>query len=158
MPYQEYLAFLGKYRDELASYLKNEGEKRRALLDNDPDRLEAMLKVQQAETMKLRELEAKRTALQSRLGLPDGKAKELLAAVSDTEAKAGMQALFAELAGLAGQIREQSRQSLELAKVNLRVLNLILHGGETDVGVRLYGPGSGRREACSSGASFEETI
>ena len=51
--YSEYYGFLLKYRDELRNVLSNEREKRQSLLDSNMERLEAVLALQQAETMKL---------------------------------------------------------------------------------------------------------
>ena len=156
--YKEYICFLKKYRDELSVFLENECEKRRALLENDIDRLETMLKIQQAETMKLRDMEAKRAKLQSTLGLPDEKARELLLYIDNPEARSSIKALFEEIADKAKMIQEQNRQSLELAKVNLKVFDLIVRGGEPGTHSKFYGPDSGCRKVYSTGDSFEETV
>jgi len=156
--YKEYIGFLKKYRDEFSVYLENECEKRRALLDNRLDRLETMLKIQQAETMKFRGMESKRAKLQSTLGLPNVKARELLASIDDLEARSSIEALYTEIADTARQMHEQNRQSLELAKVNLRVFDLIARGGETEAHSKFYGPDSGCRKAYSTGDAFEETV
>ena len=156
--YNEYISFLSSYRDELLVYLENEREKRLALLNNDLGRLEAMIKVQQAEMMKFRGLESKRTMLQSKLGLPDAKAKEVLSVISDTDSRKKIEVLFADLADIAEQIQEQNRQSLELAESNLRILDLIHRGGEAGTGSTYYGPETGRRKVYSTGAAFEEKI
>lgn len=156
--YNEYICFLTKYRDELSSYLESECEKRRALLGGDLARLEKMLKIQQAVTMKFRGLEAKRSELQTKLGLPDVKAAELLKAIDDTEARASAEALFAEMTDIAEQIREQNMQSLELAETNLKIFDLIRRGGEAEAQSSYYGPESGRRTVYSAGEAFEETV
>ena len=156
--YNEYISFLSKYRDELSSYLENECEKRRALLGNDALRLEKMLKVQQAETMKLRELESKRAKIQLKLGLPDGKADEQLEAIGDTETRANVKALYAEIADYAEQIREQNRQSLELAEASLKIIELARGGGTAEARSSYYGPENSRRTVYSTGEAFEETI
>ena len=156
--YNEYISFLSKYRDELSAYLENECEKRRALLGNDFLRLEKMLKVQQAETMKFRELESKRTKLQSKLGLPDVKAAELLENISDPETHRSLKILFSEIADYAEQIQEQNRQSLELAETNLKVIELARGGGTAEVHSSYYGPESSRRTVYSAGETFEETV
>ena len=156
--YKEYISFLMKYRDELSVYLENESEKRRALLDNRLDRLETMLKIQQAETMKFRGMEAKRTKLQSGLGLPDVKAKELLASIDDSEARSIIEVLYSEIADTASRIHEQNKQSLELAKVNLKVFDLITRGEVSEAQSKFYGPDSGSRKAYSTGDAFEETV
>lgn len=156
--YNEYISFLTKYRDELSSYLENECEKRRALLSSDLVRLETMLKIQQAETMKFRGLESKRAGLQSKLGLPDTKAAELLKTIDDPEAQRCAEALFAEMADIAEQIREQNRQSLELAESNLKIFDLIRKGGEKEAQSSYYGPDNGRRTVYSAGDTFEETV
>ena len=156
--YNEYISFLTKYRDELLSSLESECEKRRALLGNDFARLEKMLKIQQAVTMKFRGLETKRAELQTKLGLPDAKAAELLQAIDDAGARASVEALFAEMTDIAEQIREQNRQSLELADTNLKIFDLIRRGGEADAQSSYYGPESGRRTVYSAGETFEETV
>ncbi len=156
--YDEYIAFLIKYRDELTVSLENEREKRLALLGNDVVRLEAMLQVQQAEAMKLRGFEKKRMELQSKLGLPDAKATELISAIEDAEARTSIDRLFAEIAELATNIREQNDQSIELAKNNQKMIDHILGGGEEKAKSMLYGPENGRKEVFSKGNAFEETI
>ncbi len=156
--YNEYIGFLTKYRDELSSYLESECEKRRALLSGDLIRLEKMLNVQQAETMKFRGLELKRAGLQSKLGLPDAKAAELLETIDDIEARGRADALLAEMAEIAQQIREQNRQSLELAESNLKIFDLIRRGGEKEIRSSYYGPENGRRTVYSAGDAFEETV
>lgn len=156
--YNEYISFLSKYRDELSSYLENECEKRRALLGNDYLRLEKMLKVQQAETMKFRDMESKRAKLQSKLGLPDVKAAELLESIDDPETHKSLKTLFSEIAGYAEQIREQNRQSLELAESNLKIIDLARGGGASEARSSYYGPENSRRTVYSAGEAFEETV
>ncbi len=156
--YNEYIDFLKKYCDELSSYLGNEREKRLALLSNDFSRLEAMVQAQQAETMKLRGFEQKRVALQSKLGLHDVKAKELLAAIDDKEARALIDGLFTDISRLAESIHEQNKQSLELAKNSQRIIEQVMGGGEAETHNMLYGPENGRRKVFSAGNAFEETI
>lgn len=156
--YNEYIGFLTKYRDELSSFLDSEAEKRRALLSSDFERLEKMLNVQQAETMKFRGLESKRAGLQSKLGLPDAKAEELIETIDDMEARRSVEALLEEMAEIAGQIREQNRQSLELAESNLKIFDLIRRGGEKEERSTCYGPENGRRTVYSAGEAYEETV
>ena len=156
--YNEYISFLTIYRDELLLSLENEREKRQALLDNDLVRLEAMLQVQQAATMKLRGFETRRIALQSKLGLPDVRAKELLSEISDYDAQRSIDGLFTEIADIAGEIREQNKQAIELAKTSLKILALVMQDEVTDAQSSLYGPENGRRNAYSTGNTLEETI
>lgn len=156
--YSAYISFLMKYRDELAAFLEIECEKRRALLGKDLSRLENTLKVQQAEIMKFRSLESKRLELQSKLGLPDTKAAELLELIDDAEACGSIKALLAEMADTAAQIQEQNRQSLDLAESNLKILDLIQSGGEAEMRGQSYGPENGRRKSYSAGETFEETV
>ncbi|MEG1166112.1 MAG: hypothetical protein RSD68_06820, partial [Oscillospiraceae bacterium] len=74
----EYISFLEKYRDELSEVLKNEREKRQSLLNSDMDKLESVLALQQAETMKLRSFESKRIEFQAKLGMKDATAGEIV--------------------------------------------------------------------------------
>lgn len=156
-PYNDYIVFLKHYRDELSVYLDNEREKRRSLLDNNLERLETMLRIQQAKTMKFRVLESKRAAHQSKLNLPDVKAKDLLTAIDDMDARQCIKALFTEISNIANDIREQNRQSLELAKINQRLRDVISQGGDEEI-QKFYGPDSGCRKAGSAGDVFKETI
>ena len=156
--YNEYIVFLKNYRDELASYLEAEREKRLSLLNKDMVRLEAMIKVQQAETMKFRSMESKREKLQSELGLPDLRAEELLSKIEDAEARKSVVAIFAEMTELAEQIREQNGKSLELAEFNLKMLETLRGNGGQDADSGLYSPDSGRRKTSPKGSAFEETV
>ena len=156
--YSEYIAFLKKYRDELSVSLENEREKRLALLSNDSGRIEAMLQVQQAAAMKLRGFEKKRMELQSGLDLPDARAKELIAAINDSEARTCIDGLFTEIAELATNIREQNGQSIELAKNNQKIIDYIMGTGESQAKSIVYGPENGHRKVFSTGNTFEETV
>ena len=108
--------------------------------------------------MKLRGFETKRIAIQSKLGLPDVRAKELLAAISDHDVQRSIDGLFTEISDIAAEIQEQNKQSLEIAKTNLKILELVLQRGSMDEKKNLYGPENGRRNAYSTGNTIEESI
>ena len=108
--------------------------------------------------MKLRGFEKKRMDLQSSLGLPDTRAKELMAAINDCEARMFIDGLFTEIAEIATNIREQNGQSIELAKNNQKIIDYIMGIGESQAKSVVYGPENGHRKVYSTGNTFEETI
>ena len=156
--YKEYIAFLEKYRDELNTALLNEREKRLALLNSDFERLEAMLQVQQAETMKLKSFESKREQFQEKLGFENRTAKEIVSSISDTEAKSTLGNLFLEIVEIVSRIKEQNQMSLELANTNLKLLDRVFNNTEHSNQNGLYGPDNSKQNTFSKGSSFKEMI
>lgn len=156
--YSEYIDFIEKYRDELLTALENERDKRLALLKSDLTKLEAVISLQQAQTMKLRTMEEKRISLQLTLGADDLTARELLARMAEGEEKNRLDTLVNEITELTESIRGQNVQSLELAQTNLRILESILQKSGFDEEKNIYGPGSGRRSTSTSGKTFEGKI
>lgn len=153
--YSEYLSFMEKYRDELKIACDNERGKRQSLLENDMDKLEAVISLQQAQTMKLSALEAKRIQLQSEHISGDATAKEFLASMNDGEDKKCLEALLFEISELVTSIKDQNRLSLELAQTNLKILDRVLQKDGFDGQKNVYGPDSGRKNTYSSGKTFE---
>ena len=156
--YKEYIAFLEKYRDELNTALLNEREKRLALLNSDFERLEAMLQVQQAETMKLKSFESKREQFQEKLGFENRTAKEIVSSISDTEARSTLGNLFAEIVEIVSRIKEQNQMSLELANTNLKLLDRVFNNTEHSNPNGLYSPDNSKQNSFSKGSSFKEMI
>lgn len=144
--YSAYFDHLVKYRDELASALENEREKRQSLLSSDMDRLEAVLSLQQAQTMKLRTMEAKRAELQAQLSSSARTASEFVAEITDAPSKAAFEKVIAEMTEHAGEIREQNRMALEIAKTNLKLLERVFPSNSFDQSKAPYKPEGGRTE------------
>lgn len=155
--YSEYIGFLEKYRDELVLALTNESEKRQALIDNDLERLEAMLQLQQAETMKLKSFEHKRLAIQEELGFEDYKAKEIVEAVDDSKVGERLGNLFKQIADLAVRIKKQNAMTIERAGENLKMLDAIVRS-DYDSNNNIYGPESGKNQTYSKEPAFEKMV
>lgn len=151
--YAEYYGHMKRYRDELAYALENEREKRQALLDSNMDRLEAVLQLQQAETMKLRTMESKRAQLQEKIGSQASTASEFVSQITDEGSKSAFSELIIEMAQLAESIKKQNSLALEIAKTNLKLLEKIFNGG-FEQGKAVYGP-EGERRPEGSGHSLE---
>lgn len=152
--YAAYFEHLQKYRDELKTALENEREKRQALLGSDMDRLEAVLSSQQAQTMKLRSLEAKREQLQEGLCSGVTTASEFVSTLRDEDTKAAFSGLIAEMTELAAAIKEQNALALEIAKTNLKLLQKIFPTNNFDQSKAIYGP-EGERRGDIGGHSVE---
>jgi len=125
--YNDFISFLEKYRDELIVALAAEREKRQALICSDIERLETMLQVQQAETMKLKSFEEKRASMQAKLGFDNFKAKEIIAAVDDEEVSIKLGHLFLEIVNFVNKIKQQNKVAIELANTNIRILDKMMH-------------------------------
>ena len=156
--YSEYISFLEKYKDELVVALSNEREKYQALIDNDVERLEGMLQLQQAETMKLKSFEHKRLTMQEDLGFKDYKAKEIIAAIGDKETGDRLRELFGQISSLAGRIKQQNSMAIERANENLRMLDAIIQSADFDTNNNVYGPESGKSPKCSKEPTFEKMV
>ncbi len=156
--YNEFISFLENYRDELVIALSNEREKRQALISSDIQRLEAMLQVQQAETMKLKSFENKRMAMQTRMGFENYMARDLISAIDDKEVSRTLGNLFVEIVDLVKRIKQQNKMAIELANTNLHILEKILQPVEREAQSSVYRPESMKNLTYSKGASFDKTV
>lgn len=154
----EFIVFLGKYRDELKTALENESEKRRALISGEPERLEAMLQMQQAETMKLQNFEKKRLALQEELGCRGLRAKQLAETLPEGEQRQRLSAVLDEITGLVGSIREQNLQALELANGNLKIIEKAVTSAGLDPQHGLYSPETAKGKTHPNDSFFVKTV
>lgn len=154
----EFISFLGKYRDELKTALENESEKRRALMGGDPKKLASMLQLQQAETMKLQNLEQKRLDGQKQLGYEGYTAQQLIEAVQDETQKKRLAAVLGEITELAVGLQEQNRLSLELASTNLKMMERVAVSAGIDTQHGLYSPETAKGGTYSKDSSFEKMV
>lgn len=154
---EEFIGFLGKYRDELQTALQNESLKRLALLSGDPVQLEAMLQQQQAETMKIQNLETRRIDLQKALGYEGLNAKMLVEAVADPETKRKLEEVLQQISAVAAEIREQNRLSMEFANSSLKMMEQVaISAGIETKGT--YSPDTPRGGTHSKDSSFEKLV
>lgn len=156
--YNDFISFLEKYRNELNAALSNEREKRQALLSSDFERLEAMLQVQQAETMKLKSFENKREIIQTKLGFENYTAKEVVAAIGDIEVRKILEKLFAEIVEVVIRIKEQNKMSIELANTNIKLLDKVFNNPEYSTQNGVYGPDSSKQNSFSKGSALKGTV
>lgn len=154
----ELIGFLGKYRDELRTALENESEKRRALISGEPEKLEEMLQLQQAETMQLQNFEKKRLKLQEALGFKGLNAKQLTEAVPVGAQRQQLAVLLSEITELVGNIREQNQKALELAETNLKIIDKAVNSAGFDPQHGLYSPESARSAVHPNNSFFTKTV
>lgn len=152
--YAEYFSFLQKYRDELQGALENEREKRKALLESNMDRLETVLSMQQAQTMKLHSLEARRLQLQGAFGSETETASQFVSGIGDGVTRTAFSQLVKEMAELAADIKEQNSLALDIAKTNLKLLERIFPSNSFDQTKATYDP-KGERRSDNDGHSLE---
>lgn len=156
--YIEYITFLENYKEELELVLNNEQEKRQALLNSDMNRVNIMLQFQQAETMKLKTFESKRISFQKQLGLNDVNYSELITKIDDENDRDKIAKIFDEIAELAGEIKEQNKQSVDIANNYLKILGRVLNKSELSEKEGLYGPNNGLRNSHKDGTSLNGSI
>lgn len=154
----EFITFLGRYRDELKTALENESEKRRALMGGDSQKLEAMLQLQQAETMKLQNLEQKRLDTQKQLGYEGFTAQQLIGAVQDEAQEKRLAAVLGEITELAVGLQEQNRLSIELANKNLKLMEQVAISAGIDTQHGIYSPETAKGGTYSKDSSFEKMV
>lgn len=148
-----YLEAVRACRDQCRQMLELEKEKRQALLKNEGKRIEAVLKDQQAALMQLEALEKKRMQAHRDLGFSDeDTAAQVVERLPDGPDREALAQLVRSLKDCARELREQNKESLELARLDLKLArSLRARAGEPeDAG--LYGPargtGTGRFSDC----------
>ena len=156
--YNDFISFLEKYRDELIVALAAEREKRQALICSDIERLETMLQVQQAETMKLKSFEEKRVDMQANLGFDNFKAKEIIAAVNDEEASIKLGYLFLEIVNFINKIKQQNKVAIELANTNIRILDKMMQPSYSAARFSDYAHDDDIDKHNSDKPTFEKTV
>jgi hypothetical protein len=156
--YNDFISFLEKYRDELIVALSAEHEKRQALICSDIEKLESMLRVQQAETMKLKSFEEKRVEMQAKLGFGSFRAKEIIAAVDDEEVSRILGKLFLEIVESINKIKQQNKVAIELANTNIRILDKIMKAPRPPIQNIVFPLERDRDKRLSGKSMFEKTV
>ena len=155
---KEYADFLEQYVQLLSEQLLQEKDKREALLDNDPKRIEAVLQAQQAALMKLKNFEQKRIEMQDKLGFSGMSAEEMLKALESRgcEELGRLRTLFKKLRDTANEIKEFNKISTDYAKKQLKFIELLTQQDGGDGSDGIYGS-QGSKE-FKSGHTLEKTI
>lgn len=155
---KEFIDFLEQYKELLEDLMLREKDKREALLDNDPIKIETVLQQQQAAMMKLKNFEQRRMDMQAGLGFADMSAEEMLKALEHEgfEELSGLRSMFKNLRETAEQIKELNKFSIEFAKKNLKFIELMSQQDSGDSADGIYGA-QGSKE-LRSGHTLEKMI
>lgn len=141
-----YIAVIEECAGQCREMLALEGEKRRALMLNDAHAVEAAMKNQQAALMKLEAIEKKRVQAQQELGFaPQATAAQILQALPPSADRDRLQQAAADLKQFAQQLQEQNKESIELAKLDIRLMESVQAraGSAQTSGAGLYSRGKG---------------
>lgn len=110
---------------------EQEEEKLRALLSDDLHRIERALTEHQRITKQVEQYEQQRMALQERIGL-GGKSFRDIIAMADSENRQDLKLLFRAFDAAIRNIKHSNSRSLEIARLNLQILEEISPAGITD--------------------------
>lgn len=153
-----YVDCLRKCTEQCAVLRACEQEKRRALISGDLSRINTMLQTQQAEIMKLGQLEQKRVDAQAAAGFAGMTGEQMLAAMRSTpEEEQTVRTLLTELRDLAADIAALNESAIKLAKGSLRMYEQAFRQGSSEQRAT-YGPKTQSRAEFASGTSFTESI
>ena len=153
-PMHEYAQYLIKYVDQCKVLLSHEQVKRQALLSNDIDGLEKLLQSQQADNMKLKNMEQRRMELQAAAGFSGQTAEEIISSLGNSEEGQIFASILTELKNTVHEISELNTISMKIADSNLKMFDKLLHR-EQEGGSVTYSPGTNRPVSKSA---FKETI
>ncbi|MCL1804910.1 MAG: flagellar protein FlgN [Clostridiales bacterium] len=149
--FADFLTATERCADQARTMLGFEQEKRQALLSDDMDRLENMIQAQQAAIMKLESLEKLRLEAQEKAGYHNLSADEILKLLDDGPDKESLARQAGELRQTLEDIRFQNDSALEIARMNLQIIESLATGKEQNERQGVYKPVQG------SGAKFQGT-
>lgn len=128
---QNYIEAIEKCLNQCKEMLQLESEKRRALAVNLGKDIEDVVRKQQAALMKLETLEQQRMQAQQQLGYDSAAtATQILEQMPSGPEKDRLADLVAQLRQVATDLKEQNKDSLELAKLDLRLIESLRAGGQ----------------------------
>ena len=154
---QEYIELIEECAQQCREMLAIEGEKRRALMLNDAAAVEAAMNSQQAALMRLEALEKRRLQLQQELGLdPQATAAQILQSMAPSDERARLQSAAEQLRRSAQELQEQNRESMELARLDIRLMeSLRARAGTAQTSsAGLYSRGRGPASPAAGSAKF----
>ena len=129
---KEYIDSVSRCLEQCKEMLQLESEKRRALIKNAVHEIEEVVKKQQAALMKLETLEHQRIKAQVALGYDEAAtAAQILADMPEGQQKDTLSALIVKLKECAVDLKEQNKDSLELARLDLQLVES-LRAGSTE--------------------------
>lgn len=129
---QEYIDTVSRCLEQCKEMLQLESEKRRALIKNAAQEIETVVKKQQAALMKLETLEHQRIKAQVALGYDEtATAAQVLGDMPEGQQKETLSALIAKLKECAVDLKEQNKDSLELARLDLQLVESLRIDGST---------------------------
>ncbi len=137
--------------------LEQERAKRKALVISDAEKIEAALKIQQASSMQLENLERKRIDAQNAAGYSNKTASEIISELGDTDAARELNDIYVKWKATVEEIKEYNEKSMELAAANLKLYDALVNGTANETKKPTYGP-KGQKETNSTISTFEEKI
>lgn len=155
---EEYIDITRKCAEQCETMLAFEQEKRRALLSDDGQRLEAVLSGQQAAIMTLDTLEKRRLASQQAAGYSvNATASEVLEAIPEGPDQKILGELLGRLGRTAEEIRSLNKTAMEIANMNLQTFSHLSQAAKVEKRPT-YGPGQQKKTGWTGGSSFEQKI
>lgn len=154
----EYINLVNECLQQCNVLLNAERSKRQSLLHNNLEEMDAMLKVQQAEIMKLNNLEQKRMEAQKQAGYGDMTAEEIIKKLENSpEELEAILPLFTQLKLVAAEIMEQNRASLKLVNGQLKIMEQIF-GENIPSHKNTYDKTAQSRSEFKTDSSFTEIV
>lgn len=147
--------FMEEYTSFMSEMVSQEDKKYSALVSGDLEQIDKTIAQQQAMLMKLEKLEEQRIEKQALLGWNGLTFQQILDKLGDDWAPR-FGRIFGEIGRLTEQIKYSNEKSMSLAKMNLRINDMI----SSDDIKESYGPDSkpGKKDEDSSGSVFETKI
>lgn len=143
--------------EQLRQMLSLEDEKRRALVASDTEKIETILKQQQAAIMMLENLEKRRIDAQNAAGYGGFTASQIIERTTDADAKRELSAALDEMTKIVGEIKSLNDASMEIASSNLQMYETIMNGSKARKTQATYDT-RGHKETNSTNSTFEEKI
>lgn len=129
--YQEFYDFMEEYTCFFQDAADLEEEKLAALLSDDLHRIERALMEHQRVTKQIEQYELRRAEMQERLGL-GGKTFREIIDLTEGEDRQDLKFLFSAFEAAVQCIKHSNSRSLDIARLNLRILDEISPVGVTD--------------------------
>ncbi|MGN1482006.1 flagellar export chaperone FlgN [Porcipelethomonas sp.] len=130
--FNEFYDFMNSYTVFLEETAEKEKEKLSALLSDDLKRIEHCLNEHQSTIKRTEKFEQEREELQNRLGIGGLTFKEIIAAHEDPEEKSMLEKLYTRFKVAVDNVKHANKTSLQVAQMNLKILEEIMPSGVTD--------------------------
>lgn len=133
--FNEFYDFMTEYTEFLEETAEKEKEKLSALLSDDLKRIERCLNEHQFTIKKTERFEKERIELQQSLGLGDMNFSQIIEKCSDAEEKQLLEKLHVRFKVAVENVKHANKTSLQVAQMNLKIIEEIMPSGVTDARV-----------------------